>query len=138
MLRKADEAHQPAQAGKFRRYAEMIDRPMGILDATEAAMKDSSALECFAHLLYEGSGRVRERTAWALGYAAAKGGDITGAVEALLRLVDESDPDLVRGSAYALANHYMNNGEPEKMDLLKAHRNLHARIGAQLASLDRP
>ncbi len=122
---------------RFRRFSEMVDRPRGILDAVESALKEPGAVAGLSALLCAHNGRVRERAAWALGYAAAKGADISEAKEALSALLERDDPDLVRGCAYALASHSLNRGERAGLDSLRAHRNLHARIGARLAELDR-
>src|SRR5512143_4117988 len=118
MLRRAEEQRGHADVARFRRFSEMVERPMGVLDATEAALKEPGAIEGFCQLLRAGNSRARERTVWALGYAAAKGDDIEGAVEELRRAVEGRDPDIVRGSAYALANHCMNRGDLEGVEQL--------------------
>ncbi len=138
MLRRAERPEGQDEARLFRRFSEMVDRPMGILDAVESALKEPGAVGCLALLLESSGDRVRERAVWALGYAAAKGADISEAKEGLQRLLEWRDPDLVRGCAYALANHYMNTKAGADLDPLRAHRNPHARIGARLAELDRP
>lgn len=138
MLRRAECAPAGADERQFRRFSEMVDRPMGILDAVETALKEPGAVGCLSMLLESSGERVKERAVWALGYAAAKGADISEAEAGLLRLLEWRDPDLVRGCAYALANHYMNTQAGADLDSLKAHRNPHARIGARLAELDRP
>ena len=73
MQRRAEARDAHAEAGRFRRFSEMVDRPMGILDAVEAVIREPASVEGLSALLTAANGRVRERTAWALGYAAAKG-----------------------------------------------------------------
>ncbi len=136
MLRKAERPEGQEEARLFRRFSEMVDRPMGILDAVEAALKEPGTVGCLALLLESSGERVKERAVWALGYAAAKGADISEAKDGLRRLLESRDPDLVRGCAYALANECMNTGAD--LEPLRSHRNPHARIGVRLAELDRP
>jgi hypothetical protein len=128
-------ARPPSEAFRLQ---EMVDRPMGVLDATALIIREPGKACYFSDMVSFGPLRAGTRAAWALGYAAAKGADISQASEALSDALTAQDEDLARASAYALAFFHAMRGERDLLEALESHQRVAVRWGARLAALDKP
>ena len=114
---------------------ELVERPMGTVECSGIIISDPSRVAEFSSLVSDYSARVRSRAAWTIGYAAAKGVDISAAVTALQSGLDDRERDVSLACAYALSVHHL-NGHPGSRPPLAGHGSEAVRIGANIAISD--
>jgi hypothetical protein len=115
----------------------IVSMPMGTHKALAMLLKGEISPSHLGALLEDPDWAVCSRSAWTLGYGAAKGKDISDCVVALERGLSHRCEDMARACAYALANHYEGRDTPA-LESLKRHERVEVRTGAHLASLDKP
>lgn len=122
------------QPGRFD-FRELIERPMGTINACGMMVTDNSHVTGVSGLLSDQSARVRSRAAWTLGNAAAKGVDISPAVESLEACLHDPERDVAIAGGYALTMHWLGKSPGAEPPLAKHLRDA-VRIGANLALSD--
>jgi HEAT repeat protein len=135
MLKSAGILEKRREAPDLERFKTMVERPMGTINASSQIMSDPSCVASFSKLLSDPNSRIRSRTAWSLGHAAAKKADIWAARRNLEGCLDDCDRDVAMAGAYALAMHYMNRSS-KALERLKTHPSEPVRIGTNIAVND--
>ncbi len=137
---KAPFRAEPAEAGlrdsDEQRLRQLLERPMATLEATALLVRKSEEPPAFSRLISDPCPQVASKAAWTLGYAAAKGCDISVAEGMLKDGLARPEAEVRAACAYALRHHRRARGDTAGLAALETHGDEDVRAGARLASLD--
>ncbi|MEW6035908.1 MAG: hypothetical protein AB1529_04805 [Candidatus Micrarchaeota archaeon] len=119
-----------------RRVRRMMERPMGVLEATALLLREAEKPLAFSGLIADHCPQVASKAAWTLGHAAAKGCDISVAEGMLNDGLARPEAEVRVACAYALCHHCRARGDTAGLAALETHGDGDVRTGARLASLD--